>query len=45
MHSAECRCMFCNALLGIKEGFTEPNQITHAIGECCREFALSWWRI
>jgi len=45
MHTAECRCMFCNALLGYKEGFSEPGLVTSGIGDCCAEFARKFWGI
>lgn len=44
-YTAEIRCMFCNCRLGHKHGFTEPNQTSHGIGECCTDFAIEWWTI
>lgn len=44
-YQAEIRCMFCDCLLGHKDGFDCPSMVSHGIGECCAEFAISWHSI
>lgn len=40
---AQMRCMFCDCLLGYKAGFLDPGLTTHGLGDCCKEFAKSWY--
>lgn len=42
-YPAEMRCMFCGCLLGMKEGFLEPDLVSHGLGECCAEWARDVW--
>lgn len=41
MYEAEIRCMYCGALMGYKEGFSHPGQVSHGVGECCKDEAHS----
>lgn len=41
---AERRCMYCNCLLGYKDGFPSPGLVTHGTGGCCKEFEIRWYR-
>jgi hypothetical protein len=43
-YPAEIRCIFCDCLLGEKEGFHKPDQVTSSVGECCQEFAMEWMK-
>ena len=37
--------MFCGCLTGHKDGFSEPDIVTHGIGECCWDWALGWMKV